>query len=32
MSVGHLLLELLWVVLVVLAPALGVWTASSLAA
>ena len=32
MGVGHLLLELLWIVVVVLAPALGVWTASSLAA
>ncbi|MET0552840.1 MAG: transglutaminase domain-containing protein [Vicinamibacteria bacterium] len=32
MGFGHLLLELLWIVLVVLAPALGVWTASSLAA
>ena len=32
LSAGHLLLELLWVALVVLAPALGAWTASSLAA
>jgi transglutaminase-like putative cysteine protease len=32
LSVGHLLLELLWVALVILAPLLGVWTASSLAA
>lgn len=32
MGAGHLLLELVWVALVVLAPALGVWTASSLAA
>jgi transglutaminase-like putative cysteine protease len=32
MGVGHLLLELAWIVVVVLAPALGVWTASSLAA
>lgn len=32
MGFGHLLLELLWIVVVVLAPALGVWTASSLAA
>ena len=32
LSAGHALLELLWVVLVVLAPLLGAWTASSLAA
>jgi transglutaminase-like putative cysteine protease len=32
MGVGHALLEALWVALVVLAPALGFWTASSLAA
>jgi len=32
LSVGHALLQLLWVGLVVLAPALGFWTASSLAA
>lgn len=31
MGAGHLLLELVWIVVVVLAPALGVWTASSLA-
>ena len=32
LGAGHLLLELLWVAVVVLAPALGAWTASSLAA
>lgn len=32
MGVGHALLEVLWIGLVVLAPGLGVWTASSLAA
>jgi hypothetical protein len=32
MGVGHALLEVLWIALVVLAPLLGVWTASSLAA
>lgn len=32
MGLGHLLLELAWIVVVVAAPALGVWTASSLAA
>jgi hypothetical protein len=32
LGVGHALLQLLWVALVVLAPALGFWTASSLAA